>query len=128
MRLKPYCWLLPFYSLGAHSNTVAADWKWTVVLRPNDMIVGEPLQKLNTRRHWAWKFDNGTFEIAVRRSSIPIPSPNCRMDYLILTMPLFYPENPAQSPLEERRAVYYALLDIQKAGRGSLTVRFNVLW
>jgi hypothetical protein len=50
------------------------------------------------------------------------------MDYLILVMPVYYPENPAQAPIAERRAVYDALLNIKKAGRGSLTVHFNPLW
>jgi len=50
------------------------------------------------------------------------------MDYLILTMPHFYIENPAQAPIAERRAVYDALLNIKEANRGSLTVHFDALW
>jgi hypothetical protein len=129
MRLRTILVLATFVlAAGAHEKTFAADWKWTVVLRNDDIIAGQALQKLNTRRHWAWRFDNGTFEIAVLRSSIPIPSPKCRMDYLILAMPVYYPENPAQAPIAERRAVYDALLNINKAGRGSLTVHFDALW
>ena len=101
---------------------------WTAVLHPGDFVAGEELQKLKTRHRWQWQFGDGQFEIAVKRSAIPVPSPKCRMDYLILTMPVYYPENPKQAPIEDRRAVYDALLKIQKAGRGSLKIRFDPLW
>jgi hypothetical protein len=109
-------------------TALAANLKWTVVLRPGDFIAGQALQELHTRHRWAWRFDNGRFELAVRKSSIPIPSPKCRMDYLVLAMPLYYPENPAQAPLAERQAVYDALLRVAKTGQGGLAVHFDALW
>jgi hypothetical protein len=45
------------------------------------------------------------------------------MPYLILTMPLYYPENPKQAPLPQRRAVYDALLTMQQTRKGSLQVQ-----
>ena len=50
------------------------------------------------------------------------------MDYLILTMPIYYPESPKQASIENRREVYDALLSIQKAGKGSLKVHFDPLY
>jgi hypothetical protein len=119
--------ILPL-SVASSERASAADGKWPVVLRADDIVVGEPLQKLNTRRHWSWNFNDGVFEVAVRKSAVPIPSPQCRMNYLILTMPLYYPENPAQAPTADRRAVYDALIAIKKTGKGGLTVHFDALW
>jgi hypothetical protein len=93
-----------------------------------DFIAGADLQKLNVKHKWAWKFIGGEFEVAVKKAAIPIPAPQCRMDYLILRMPMYYPENPAQATTEERQAVYNALLGIQKEGRGGLKIRFDALW
>jgi hypothetical protein len=105
----------------------AAEGKWVATLHSDDFIVGRDLQKLRTVHQWMWKFDGG-FEVAVRKSSIVLPAPKCRMDYLILKMPSYYPESPAQASLSERQAVYDALVSIKKAGKGSLRVRFDALW
>ena len=106
----------------------AAEPNWTAVLRADDIVAGEALQTLKTRRRWAWQFENGKFEVAVRKSAIPLPSSDCRMEYLVLAMPVYYPENPAQAPMAERRAVYDALLRMQKEAKGSLRVVFDALW
>jgi hypothetical protein len=97
------------------------------MLRSDDFVVGQDLQKLGTVHRWAWRF-NGVFEIAVRKSAIPIPAPKCRSDYLILRMPVYYPENPAQASMSERRAVYDALVSIKKTGKGGLKIRYDALW
>jgi hypothetical protein len=103
---------------------------WTFTLRPSDIIVGQNLQKLHTPRHWDREFDerDGKFEIAVRKSAFPVPAPQCRMDYLILSMPVYYPENPKQAPLSERRAVYDALLAMQATGNGTLSAHVDALF
>lgn len=97
---------------------------WTIVLRPTDFVVGAALGQLHTRRHWITGFDerSGVFEIAMRRKAIAISAPRCRMDYLILTIPVYYPENPKQASVRERRAVYDALVALQTKGKGSATV------
>jgi hypothetical protein len=105
----------------------AAESKWIAVLHSDDFVIGPDLLKLSARHHWAWKFDGG-FEVAVRKSAIRIPAPKCRMDYLILTMPVYYPENPAQASMAERQAVYDALVSVKKAGTGAIKVRFDALW
>jgi hypothetical protein len=98
---------------------------WTIVLRPADYVIGEAVARLGTRRAWAAKFDerDGGFEIAVRKQAVAIPAPQCRMDFLILKIPFYYPENPKQAPASERRAVYDAFVALQAAGTGSLTAR-----
>jgi len=97
---------------------------WTVLLRPTDFVVGDALGQLNTRRQWITGFDerSGVFEIALRRKAIAISAPRCRMDYLILTIPVYYPENPKQASVRERRVVYDALVALQAKGKGSATV------
>ncbi len=105
----------------------AQEWTWTAVLHADDFLAGEELQKLQTRHRWRWQFGS-EFEVAVRRSAIPVPSPKCRMDYLILVMPTYYPESPKQATTAERRAMYDALIEIRKSGRGSLKIRFDPLW
>jgi hypothetical protein len=109
----------------------AASKEWTVRLHPDDIVAGQQLENIKSRHHWLWRFNNenveGNFDIAVRKSSIPILAPKCRMDYLILTMPYYYPETPKQAPVTERRAVYDALLKLTKTGQGSLTVHFEVI-
>jgi hypothetical protein len=50
------------------------------------------------------------------------------MPYLILAMPLYYPETPKQASLAERRAVYDALLKMQETKQGSLQVRTEPLY
>jgi hypothetical protein len=118
-----------FFALTAAVCTEcrAAGPGWTVVLRAGDFVVGPDLQKLSARR-WAWNSDGGQFEVAVRKSAIPVPAPQCRMEYLILKMPAYYPENPAQATPAERQAVYDALMKIRKEGKGALKVRFDALW
>lgn len=105
----------------------ANDGAWTTVLHSADFIIGRDLQNLGTRHHWAWKFTGG-FEVAVRKSAIPVPAPKCRMDYLILTMPVYYPENSAQASMADRQAVYDALSRIKRDGKGSLRVSFDAQW
>jgi len=75
-----------------------------------------------------WEFNSGEFEVAVKKTAIPVSAPQCRMDYLILRMPVYYPEGPAQASTEERKAVYDALVGIKKAGKGRLKIRFDALW
>jgi hypothetical protein len=45
------------------------------------------------------------------------------MDYLILDIPFYYPENPKQASVSERRAIYDALLALKASNRGSVTAR-----
>jgi len=106
----------------------AASKEWTVRLHADDIVIGQPLENIKSRHQWLWRFTNnfeGLFDIAIRKSSIPILAPKCRMDYLILTMPEYYPETPKQAPVAERRAVYDALLKLKTTGQGSLTVHFE---
>jgi hypothetical protein len=114
---------------GALAQAAAAINEWTVRLHGDDIVVGQPLENLKSRHHWLWRFNNenfeGLFDVAVRKSSIPILAPKCRMDYLILTMPEYYPETPKQAPVTERRSVYDALLKLAETGQGSLTVHFE---
>ena len=97
---------------------------WTVVLRPTDFVVGEALGQLHTRRQWMSGFDErtGVFEIALRRKAVVISAPRCRMNYLILTIPVYYPENPKQASIRERRVIYDALVALQAKGKGSATL------
>jgi hypothetical protein len=102
---------------------------WTHTLHPSDIIVGEALAKLHTRHEWQWRFDaDGKFEVALAKSASPVPAPQCRMPYLILAMPLYYPETPKQASLAERRAVYDALLKMQDTKQGRLQVRTEPLY
>jgi hypothetical protein len=102
---------------------------WTMTLHPADVIVGEALAKLKTRHEWQWRFDNdGKFEVALVKSASPVPAPQCRMPYLILAMPLYYPETPKQATLPERRAVYDALLKMQETKQGTLQVQTEPLY
>jgi hypothetical protein len=100
------------------------DAAWTVVLKPGDFVIGPALSQLKTRHHWADQFDAaGNFEFAVRRAAVAIPSPQCRMDYLIAKIPFYYPENPKQAALGERRSVYNSLVALQGDGKGSVSIR-----
>jgi hypothetical protein len=102
---------------------------WTLTLRPSDIIVGEALAKLHARHQWQWRFDdNGKFEVALAKSASPVPAPQCRTPYLILAMPLYYPETPKQATLAERRAVYDALLKMQETKQGTLKVQTEPLY
>jgi hypothetical protein len=106
----------------------ASSFEWSLILHPSDVVAGESLQKLQTRHHWKWEFDDqGKFEIAVRKSAFPVAAPQCHMDYLILGMPLYYPENPKQAAFAERRAVYDALLAMQSGGKGTLSAHVEPL-
>ena len=98
---------------------------WTITLRPGDVVIGAALAQLHTRRAWAPGFDDkqGGFEIALRKTAISIPAPQCRMDYLVLTIPFYYPENPKQASLAARRAVYDAFVALQARGSGTITMR-----
>jgi hypothetical protein len=109
----------------AHADPVT----WSFILHPDDIVAGPSLQKLPTRRHWNWQFDEpaGTFEIAVRKVAFPATAPQCRMDYLILSMPSYYPENPKQASVPDRRSVYDALLAMQETQKGSLPIHVEAL-
>jgi hypothetical protein len=109
-------------SAEARADEVPA---WTITLRPGDFVIGRALTQLRARRTWEAKFDeqSGGFEIALRKKAIAIPAPSCRMDFLILKIPFYYPETPKQASLSERRAIYDALVAFQAAGRGILTAR-----
>ena len=98
---------------------------WTIKLRPADVVVGAALAQLHTRHTWAAAFDlqSGAFEIALRKKAVAIPAPSCNMDYLILKIPFYYPENPKQASVSERRAIYDAFMAFQAAGSGILTAR-----
>jgi hypothetical protein len=98
---------------------------WTIALKPSDFIVGPALGQLHARRTWTPEFDAqaGSFEVALRKTAVAIRAPKCRMDYLLLTIPSYYPENPKRASVSERRAVYDALVAIQTSGRGSMTAR-----
>ena len=102
----------------------AEDPAWTIVLHPKDFVLGSALGRLKTRHHWVKQFDaSGNFEVAVKRAAVAIPSPQCRMDYLIVKIPFYYPENPKQASLTERRSVYDSLVALQDNGSGSVSMR-----
>jgi hypothetical protein len=103
----------------------SADAAWTIMLRPTDFLVGAALAQLRTRRTWTAGFDehSGAFEIALRKKAVAIPAPRCQMDFLILAIPFYYPENPKQASVSERRAIYDAFVALQAGGSGSLTAR-----
>jgi hypothetical protein len=109
-------------SATALGEEVAA---WTISLRPADFVIGAPLAQLRTRRTWVAGFDehSGGFEIALRKKAVPIAAPGCQMDYLILTIPSSYPENPKQASVNERRAIYDAFVAFQAGGSGRLAAR-----
>ena len=99
---------------------------WTIVLHPKDFVVGSALSRLKTRRKWIDRFDEvGNFDVAVLRTAVEIPSPKCRMDYLIVNIPTYYPETPRKASLSERRSVYDQLVALQESGNGSVTMRVD---
>jgi hypothetical protein len=112
---------------GPVGAAIAEEAAWTIVLHPADFVIGAPLVQLHTRHTWAAEFDArwGGFEIAVRKKAVAIPAPQCRMDYLILKIPFYYPENPKQASVGERRKVYDALVALQASGTGTLTARVD---
>ena len=107
---------------SASAEEVAA---WTIMLRPTDFVIGAALVQLRTRRTWIAGFNegSGSFEIAVRKNSVAVRAPRCRMDFLILTIPFYYPETPKQASVTERRAIYDAFVAFQAGASGSLAVR-----
>ena len=122
-------YVLPMIALAlvlAKPHAAAAtdvEGTWTITLHPSNFILGPALRQLQTRHPWAAGFDERSgFEVALRKTSVAIPASKCRMDYLILQIPTYYPENPKQASPSERRAVYDALLKIQERG-GSMTAR-----
>jgi hypothetical protein len=98
---------------------------WTISLRPTDFVIGAALAQFHTRRAWLSGFDerSGSFEIALRKKAVAISAPRCQMDYLILTIPSYYPENPKQASISERRAIYDAFVAFQAGGSGHLAAR-----
>jgi hypothetical protein len=107
---------------AASADDVAA---WTIVLHPTDFVIGAALGQTHTRRPWLAGFDerSGAFEIALRKKAVAISAPRCRMDYLVLAIPFYYPENPKQASVSERRAIYDAFVALQTGGSRSLTAR-----
>jgi hypothetical protein len=100
---------------------------WTIVLHPADFVIGAALKTLRTRHAWPTEFDarTGAFEVALRKTAVAIPAAQCRMDYLILTIPFYYPETPKQASVAERHAIYDALVMLQSGGNGSITARVD---
>ena len=109
-------------SAAASGEKVAA---WTISLSPGDFVIGAALGQLRTRRAWAAEFDerSGGFEIALRKKAIAIPAPRCQMDFLIMTISSYYPENPKQASVSERRAIYDAFVAFQAGGGGRLAAQ-----
>jgi hypothetical protein len=100
------------------------DAAWTIVLHAKDFVVGSALSRLKTRHQWDGRFDaSGSFEVAVLRTAVAIASPKCRMDYLIVRIPFYYPENPKKASVSERRSVYDTLVALQESGNGSVTMQ-----
>lgn len=120
-RFAAVVFALSFLTIG---HAASADEAWTIVLHPKDYVIGPPLARLKTHHHWVERFDaSGYFEAAVSRGAVSIPSPQCRMDYLILKIPFYYPENPKQASLSERQSVYDSLVALQERGNGSVSMR-----
>jgi len=115
-------WMLVCAPATAATNDVAA---WSISLLPTDFVIGAALAHLGTRRTWAAGLDerSGAFEIALRKKAVAIRAPGCHMDFLILTIPFYYPETPKQASASERRAIYDAFVAFQAGGSGRLTVR-----
>lgn len=110
----------------AQSATAADETPaWTIVLHPTDFVIGAALAQLHTRRTWAAEFDEqwGAFDIAVHKTAVAIPAPQCRMDYLILNIPFYHHDTPKQASVSERRAICNSFVAFQAGGGGSLTAR-----
>jgi hypothetical protein len=103
----------------------APEAAWSIVIHPEDFVIGPALTQLHTRHTWTAIFDDnsGAFQVALRKKAVAIPAPQCGMDYLILEIPSYYPENPKQASVGERRAVYDQLVALQAHGRGTMTAR-----
>jgi hypothetical protein len=120
-RLAAVILSLSFLAIGPAAGEDAA---WTIALHSKDFVVGSALSLLKTRHHWVEQFDaRGNFEVAVSRTAVAIPSPQCRMNYLIVRIPFYYPENPKQASTRERRAVYDSLVALRDRGKGSVSMR-----
>lgn len=119
--------LLAMFVLAILSSPASADEvpAWTITLRPADFVIGPAIAQLRTRRTWQAGFDekSGGFEIAVSTKAVTIPAPSCTMDFLILKIPFYYPENPKQASVSERRSIYDALSAFHVGGKGILTAR-----
>jgi hypothetical protein len=110
------------------STAAAEESTWTFVVHPSDIVAGPALEKLRSRHHWQWRFDeSGKFEVALRKSAFPARAPQCSMPYLILAMPSYYPESPKQAPLSDRRALYDALTAMQVEGKATLRIRAEAM-
>ena len=115
---------VPLFILAQASvaAVAASEPAWTIVLHPKDYVIGDALKQLQTRYKWTSGLDDkGGFEIALRKNAVAIPAPQCRMDYLILKIPFYYPETPKQASVEERRKIYDAFVSLQTSGKGSIT-------
>jgi hypothetical protein len=124
---KVFAIIAPLLALiHAQAAALAAqDSTWTIALHPSDFVVGPALKQLRTRHAWVADFNDqsGAFQVALRKTAVAIPAPHCRMDYLILEIPFYYPETPKQASTSERRAIYDGLIALQTSGKGSLTTR-----
>jgi hypothetical protein len=124
---KKFGAIVPILVLFCAQIAVAGEQEavWTIVLQPHDIIIGDALKRLHTRHTWVDGFDDrsGAFEVAVRKGSVAIAAPRCHMDYLILKIPFYYPENPKQASISERHAIYDALVRLQARGSGSVAAR-----
>jgi len=93
MRLKPM-FVTGALILAAcgRATADAAIKEWTVRLRADDIVVGQQLEKLKSRHHWVWRFNTEIvdgFDIAVRKSAIPILATKCRLPHPDNRCPLF---------------------------------------
>jgi hypothetical protein len=124
---KFWATLLPLLVLAPAPGAGAAapEPAWTIVLQAKDYVIGDALKRLQSRRAWVTAFDerSGSFEIAVRKTAVPIPAPRCRTDYLILKIPFYYPETPKQASVEERRKIYDAFASLKASGNSTITAR-----
>ena len=66
---------------------------------------------------------SGAFEIALRKTAVAIPAPQCRMEFLILKIPFYHHDTPKQATVSERRAIYDSFVAFQAGGSGRLTAR-----
>lgn len=107
------------------TGAAAEEAAWTIVLHPRDFVIGAALSRLKTRHGWVDQFDDqtGNLEVAVSKTAVAISSPRCRMDYLILKIPFYYPENPKQASVGERRTIYDSLVALQGDHGGSVSMR-----
>jgi hypothetical protein len=119
--------LVAMLVLTCAQNATAADETsaWTIVLHPTDFVIGAALGQTHTRHTWPAGFDEqwGAFEIALRKTAVAIPAPQCRMEFLILKIPFYHHDTPKQATVSERRAIYDSFVAFQAGGSGSLAAR-----